>query len=343
MKLSIIVPVYNVEKYIEECLDSLTNQDASIDSYEIICVDDGSSDNCGIILDKYAKSNSNMTVIHQKNTGQAGARNTGLKIASGQYIWFVDSDDFIPKYAVNLIVKAITEQPADVFWIGMYRFTSNSIKYNDKDIDKFAPNIKLRSCYTVKSIKNKIFLEKNGILFFDENVYNLGEDYLFHFKVMKGNPTERVVTEKPLYFYRYVSSSTSNTLSQESIRHRINAWKHVLEVQKSYFSKEGKKERIMTALEMQDAIKGIFHWLSLLANERLDCFSASFAKAYLPYVYNINPICLYINLRAFLFRRIINSYKHRSKLLFRLYTSVRESDIIKQLKKRIKSMIRKIR
>ncbi len=341
--LSIIVPVYNVEKYIEECLDSLTKQDASVDSYEIICIDDGSPDNCGSILDEYAKNNSNMTVIHQKNTGLAGARNSGLKIASGQYIWFVDSDDFIPKYAVKLIVKEIEEQPADVFWIGMHRFASNTIKYNDKDIDKFDSNIKLRSCYSVKSIKNKDFLEKNGILFFDENVSHLAEDYLLHFKVMKGYPTERVVTEKPLYFYRHVSSSISNTLSQESIRQRINVWKYVLEVQKNFFSKESKKDRIMTALEMQDAIKGIFHWLSLLENERLDCFSASFAKEYLPYLYNISPICLYINLRAIFFRCIINSYKHRNRLLFRLYISVRKSNFVKTSKKWIKGAIRKIR
>jgi hypothetical protein len=195
----------------------------------------------------------------------------------------------------------------------------------------------------VKSIKRKDFLEKNNILFFDENVPNLAEDYLLHFKVMKGHPTEKVVTEKPLYFYRYVSSSISNTLSQESIRQRVDVWKYVLEVQKSYFSKESKKDRIMTALEMQDVIKGIFHWLSLLANEISHCFSDSFAKEYLPYLYNITPICLYINLRAFFFRRIINSYRHRSKLLFRLYISVSESDVIKKLKKRLKSVLRKIR
>ena len=211
-------------------MDSLINQDASIDSYEIICIDDGSPDNCSSILDEYAKNNSNLTVIHQKNTGQAGARNAGLKIATGQYIWFVDSDDFIPEYAVKLIKKEITEQSADVFWIGMHRFTSNTIKYNDEDIDKYHSNIKLRSCYTVKSIKNKDFLAKNGILYFDENVSNLAEDYLFLFKVMKGHPAERVVTEKPLYFYRYVSSSTSNTLSEESILQRIDVWTYVLNV-----------------------------------------------------------------------------------------------------------------
>ena len=341
--LTIIVPVYNVEKYIEECLDSLTNQDASIDSYEIICIDDGSPDNCGSILDEYEKNNPNMTVIHQRNTGQAGARNAGLKIASGQYIWFVDSDDFIPQYAVKLIVKEITEHPADVFWIGMYRFAGNTIKYNDQDIDKFDANLKLRSCYSVKSIKRKDFLAKNDILFFDENVPNLAEDYLLHFKVAKCHPIEKVVTEKPLYFYRYVSSSTSNTLSQESIRQRVDVWKYVLEVQKSYFSEESKKDRIETALEMQDAVKGIFHWLSLLENERSYCFSGSFAKEYLPYLYNITPVCLYINLRAFFFRRIINSYRRRNRLLFRLYTYVSESDIIKKSKKRIKSVLRKIR
>ena len=99
----------------------------------------------------------------------------------------------------------------------------------------------------------------------------------------------------------------------------------------------------MTVLEMQDAIKGIFHWLSMLQSEHSDCLTTAFAKEYLPYLYDINPICLYINLRAFLFRRIINSYRRRRGVLFHLYIHSIESDVIKISKKQIKRLIRKIR
>lgn len=93
--LSIIIPVYNVEKYLRECLDSCLEQNVTSEEYEIICVDDGSPDNCGKILDEYALQYSNIRVIHKENGGLSSARNAGLDVAIGKYVWFVDSDDFI--------------------------------------------------------------------------------------------------------------------------------------------------------------------------------------------------------------------------------------------------------
>ena len=91
--LSIIVPVYNVEKYIERCIKSILNQ--SFTNFELILVDDGSPDNCGKICDEYKKKDSRIKVIHKKNGGLSDARNAGLNIATGKYIGFVDSDDII--------------------------------------------------------------------------------------------------------------------------------------------------------------------------------------------------------------------------------------------------------
>ena len=92
MKFSIIVPVYNVEKYLEECVSSILKQDFT--DYEVILVDDGSTDSSGIMCDEIAKTHRNFKVVHQQNSGVSVARNIGLSTALGEYIIFLDSDDF---------------------------------------------------------------------------------------------------------------------------------------------------------------------------------------------------------------------------------------------------------
>ena len=93
MKLSIIMPVYNVEDYLCKCIDSVLNQD--YEDYEVILVDDGSPDECPKICDSYAKKHDNIRVVHRENGGLSAARNSGIEVAIGEYILFVDSDDYI--------------------------------------------------------------------------------------------------------------------------------------------------------------------------------------------------------------------------------------------------------
>lgn len=100
MKLSIIVPMYNVEQYIEKCLKSLLNQDLSRDDYEILIINDGSKDRSKHIVNEYMKNNKNIRMINQKNGGQSKARNTGIDNAKGEYLFFVDSDDYIEDYTL---------------------------------------------------------------------------------------------------------------------------------------------------------------------------------------------------------------------------------------------------
>lgn len=106
-KVSIIVPVYNVEKYLKRCVDSLLNQ--THENIEVILVDDESPDNCGIICDEYAKKDSRIKVIHKKNGGLSSARNAGLEIATGDYILYVDSDDWISIDTLELLKKYMLE------------------------------------------------------------------------------------------------------------------------------------------------------------------------------------------------------------------------------------------
>ncbi|MEO6347158.1 MAG: glycosyltransferase, partial [Aquaticitalea sp.] len=91
--ISVIVPVYDVERFLHKCIDSIINQ--TYKHLEIILVDDGSPDNCGLICDAYVKKDPRIKVIHKKNKGLSAARNSGLEIATGDYIGFVDSDDWV--------------------------------------------------------------------------------------------------------------------------------------------------------------------------------------------------------------------------------------------------------
>lgn len=115
-KISIIVPVYNVEKYLSRCIESLLAQ--TYKNFEIILVDDGSLDCCPVICDKYAAKYKNIHVIHKENGGLADARNAGMKVAKGEYITFVDSDDYVNSLYLEMLIKGIN-RGADISVCGV--------------------------------------------------------------------------------------------------------------------------------------------------------------------------------------------------------------------------------
>ena len=114
LKLSIIVPIYNVEKYLRKCVDSLLQQDLMLEEYEIILVDDGSPDSCGAICDEYASSYGNIKVIHRPNGGLSAARNSGIEVARGDYIQFVDSDDYLEPNVLKTLVGKMDADKLDI-------------------------------------------------------------------------------------------------------------------------------------------------------------------------------------------------------------------------------------
>jgi len=128
---SIIVPVYKVEKYIDECINSVLNQ--TFQDYELILVDDGSPDNCPEICDKYARSNNKIKVFHKENGGPSDARNTGIKISSGKYILFLDSDDFLNKESLKKIDDCIkTVGEIDILLCSMLFYDEKNSLYYKK-------------------------------------------------------------------------------------------------------------------------------------------------------------------------------------------------------------------
>ncbi len=135
--VSIIIPVYNVEKYLSECIDSVINQ--TYNNLEIILIDDGSTDSSGNICDKYSIIDNRINVIHKINGGLSNARNDGFLNAQGDYVYFLDSDDFIEITAVENLVKNILENNSDVVFF-------DGITFND---------------YSNKKVKNQNYLRKN--------------------------------------------------------------------------------------------------------------------------------------------------------------------------------------
>lgn len=126
-KISIIIPVYNVEKYLRECLDSCVNQ--TLEDIEIICVDDASPDNSIKILEEYSQKDSRIKILrHEKNKNLGAARNTGLENATGEYVWFVDSDDYIDTKACQILYNAIKEFDVDILCFSAMKFVDTEKK-----------------------------------------------------------------------------------------------------------------------------------------------------------------------------------------------------------------------
>ena len=139
--LSIIIPVYKVEPYLRECFDSITASE--LDCWEAILIDDGSPDRCPQICDEYTAKDKRFRVVHQRNAGVAAARNTGIDIAKGEWIWFVDSDDFVDMRPVGNIVKWLQEHHD----VDLVMFDLNTFKENERtlyDNDCESDNIEVR-------------------------------------------------------------------------------------------------------------------------------------------------------------------------------------------------------
>ena len=133
-KISIIVPVYNVEQYINRCIDSLLGQ--TLKDIEIILVDDGSPDQCPQICDEYARKDSRIKVIHKKNNGLGYARNSGLELATGEYIAFVDSDDYVNINMYEKLYNETINNNFDIVYCGFIVENKDKSTYEEKKKDR---------------------------------------------------------------------------------------------------------------------------------------------------------------------------------------------------------------
>lgn len=217
--LSIIVPVYNVEEYLEECLDSLVIQDISHDEYEIICVDDGSTDKSGKILDLYAENYTNIVVVHKENGGVSSARNCGIDIAKGQYIWFVDSDDLIKDNCLATIKQKIIEDKYDTIRVLAYSFNhgDNKLPLNNVSTDMCQRGIKnFLWTYIIKRehiVKNAIYLDTKIVY---------AEDAIYMLQLAPFLKKSITIKDVVVYFYRQRPGSAMSYNLNKKIRSRID-------------------------------------------------------------------------------------------------------------------------
>lgn len=219
-KISIIIPVYNIAPYIERCITSIINQEPSDLEAEIILVDDGSTDESGSICDKISEEHHNVSVIHQQNAGQSDARNNGLKKATGDYIWFVDGDDYIDAESFKNICISSSNFNPDIINIGYKKLykngeTSNYISdlsKNHKISDGITALSQLGAIPTWTAIYNRDFLNKNELLFVKGIIH---ED--FEFGIRSHSLAKEVLfVPKALYIYCCDrAGSTENTMSAQ--------------------------------------------------------------------------------------------------------------------------------
>lgn len=176
-KISIIIPVYNVEKYLGHCLDSCLDQDLPRSEYEIIIVNDGSPDNSQEIIDRYASKYENIIVIKKENGGLSSARNAGLKIAKGEYIWFVDSDDSIKENCLSEIYKLISEQCIECLTFDYFYKDENENKLETK-----ARNLSNHTLYNGLELYHKgwIFPYSAVQFYIFKHQYIIDNALLFH-------------------------------------------------------------------------------------------------------------------------------------------------------------------
>lgn len=257
-KVSVIVPIYNVEKYLPRCMDSLLHQ--TMTDIEIILVDDDSPDNCPAMCDEYAKQDHRIKVVHKKNGGLGYARNSGLEIATGEYIAFVDSDDYVETFTYQKLYSIAMDTTADVIYFTFQRFNdqgdtwgkSNScteVKYHtEEDIRGLMlsmianpPKAKLDrdiTCSSCCALYHHSMIKRHGLRFKSEREL-VSEDRLFNLDYLLHSSNVIAISDS-LYYYRVNLSSLTRTAKPDNIAKNYLFYQYLLEfLEANNFGMEG--------------------------------------------------------------------------------------------------------
>ena len=295
-KVSIIIPVYNVESYLEECLDSIINQ--NFKEMEIILVNDGSTDNSGIIAEEYSKRDGRIRIIHQENGGASAARNIGLDLAQGEYIAFIDSDDWVKENSLCILYNEAIRHQADVVMgktlvyhksrkIGIpYRSIPDEIKHtllSGKECFILLQKAKVFVPMVFNYIYRKSFLDRIKVRF-EEGI--MTEDELWT-PIVICQAEKMVVIDIDFYYYRLQECSV---MYSTNIRHRLNSLFKVTEKLFEFavrfdFSGEDAELKNWLYVNIFKLYSIAFEYVSnikdssiILPYHHLDCFSADFFK-----------------------------------------------------------------
>lgn len=257
MTVSVIIPVYNTEAYLKDCLDSIVNQ--TYRNLEIICVNDGSLDNSLKILEEYKAKDSRIILINQENKGQSAARNAAIEIATGNFISFVDSDDILDTNYFEKTVGAITENECDIAVTSILRTgkfkKKNRLKYDKIEVfSSLEEKIKVcdvpRCCYACGKLYNAKLIKNSS---FKENVFF--EDVLWIPEILKNSGKIVTVPEVNYYYVVNMASTVKKRPSRKKQQDLYNA--------KSYIVEFFKKNNLELKERDKHVTKRIFYFLNL--------------------------------------------------------------------------------
>ena len=208
--ISVIVPVYNVAQYLPQCVDSIRSQD--YEDLEVILIDDGSKDASGEICDQYAAQDSRVRVIHQKNGGAAAAKNAGLRAASGKYLTFVDSDDYLEPNAYGFLMKTLLETGADAVqgsFREVYRNREEEQRVQEEVLEGYEYLLRFPKDFSCALLWNKLYRRAifEGVFF--EEGHKIDDEYFTYQGFLQ--PRKVVRLDRIVYNYRKRASSVMST------------------------------------------------------------------------------------------------------------------------------------
>lgn len=252
IKLSIIIPIYNVEKYIFKTLDSIFSQKVSLEDFEVIIVNDGTPDHSMEIVGKFVSNYGNINVINQVNQGLSVARNAGLKLARGKYVWFVDSDDWIEQECLIKILNTIKSTEVDVLIFKIREYNENGIVLLER---RFVNNKVMQQCFGAEVIMNlprhqimytpmqmhiirRSFLMENN-LWFIPGIYHEDVDFASRMLIK----TDSVVYV-PIVSYCYLKrTSGSITSNPDILKKRVKSLLYIYDCHRVLLLKEKRNDR----------------------------------------------------------------------------------------------------
>lgn len=247
-ELSFVIPAYNVEKYIERCLNSIYSQDVEESRYEVIVIDDGSTDSTVHLLREIQKEHENMQVVSQKNQGPSTARNKGIALSKGKFIWFVDSDDHIAEGSVTSLLSHVPDSDIDILYFTYNEVSMNgSIKQGPKQ--PVAKNILMSGKRALAegfyptsvwlALWNREYLNSLSLQFNTEIMY--AEDSLFSFQALVQSHNVMFVDDAYYVYERREGSSTTKTGKEKLLKQKtsdIIVAKFIMDMSEEYREKD---------------------------------------------------------------------------------------------------------
>lgn len=324
VKVSIVVPIYNVEKYIHKCIDSILNQ--TMKEIEIILVDDGTKDRCGEICDEYAKKDERIKVIHKKNGGLSDARNVGMQYVTSKYVLFIDSDDYIKEDMVEKLYENAEKNNADFAACGVYNVYTNSMTPQcNKQMEFCCDNITAYGHILVGQILpgticNKLIKSEiaRDILFPVGKIY---EDAFYTTKLMQRVRYVYITTE-PMYYYYHRQGSITTTPYKEKDMDVVRAFTESLNIVQEKFPEIEEQARfrlqwayftVLDRMLLLNDYRKIEEYKAVVAFLKKNAYSIVKSK-YFYKTRKIGMIALWLNVRLYKALVLYNNKKNAGLL-----------------------------